>query len=276
VKDPADAGRRGRVIEELSLPKSKEDPNNVVVVVNWLQDMVRAIIKKVNDHAKMIKFTQKLADSKADQAEVSDMKAKVEALEAECDSVHQRSMKGNIIISSPATAHAASRTPAQLTKDPVTGHDRNEFEHEMCIRVIKEKTGITFPVSDIGACHALGRKGDNTSFIVRINNLRPGSAWDILAAGMLTGRNKADGSNFTDANVYLNFQLTKKRSDLLKAVREKRRSRVINKYGVDQNGKITVRAAPGARWVEVTSLAGLNTLCSAAPGPGNREYAARP
>jgi hypothetical protein len=48
---------------------------NVLVVVNWLINLVQKIMDKVNEHSKIIKFTQKVADDKADQEEFDHLEA---------------------------------------------------------------------------------------------------------------------------------------------------------------------------------------------------------
>ena len=135
----------------------------------------------------------------------------------------------------------------------------------MCARAILEKTGITLPLEDIAACHSLGSKTSNTTYIVRITNRKPSSAWDCLAAGMLTGRNKVTSDNFTGANLFLNFQLTKRNGELAKVVRLARKDGRIKKYGVDQNGRITAKVSDATSWEEVTSEAQLRQMVQDAP-----------
>ena len=135
----------------------------------------------------------------------------------------------------------------------------------MCCRLIKLKTGVEVPLSDITACHSLGNRGTDTSYLIKFGNRKIGSAWDILAAGMLTGRNNSTKENFTDANVFLNFQLTKKKSELSKLVRLSKSERKIMKYGTDQNGRITVKINQSCPWVEVASSAELENYINSPP-----------
>ena len=123
----------------------------------------------------------------------------------------------------------------------------------MCCRLIKLKSGVEVPLSDITACHSLGNRGTDTSYLIKFGNRKIGSAWDILAAGMLTGRNNDTKEAFTDANVFLNLQLSKKKAQLSKLVRVAKSEKKIIKYGTDQNGRITVRVNSSCPWVEVTS-----------------------
>ena len=133
----------------------------------------------------------------------------------------------------------------------------------MCARLIKLKTGIDVPLDDIVACHPLSKRGSDSSYIVRIANRRSDSAWAILAAGMLTGRNGVTKSNFTQDNIFINFQLTKKRSELVKVARQAKVDKKIKKYGVDQNGRLTIKVKPSSRWEEVSSSKDLENIISA-------------
>ena len=252
------SSRRPKVMEELSLDKDPAAEKNVIVVVNWLINFVNKIMEKVNQHAKLIKFNQKATEDKADQKEVADLQTKYDNLDKECDEVRQRGMKGNIIISSPNLQGKHSLIKHQKIKDPTSGAERLEYDHEMCIRMIKLKTGVDVPVHDVVAYHTLTKRGSESSYIVRIVNMRSGSAWSVLAAGMLTGRNNVTKSNFTQDNVFLNFQLTKKKNGLLSLVRKAKKDKKISKYGVDQNGKVTLKVKATSRWEEVTSSSDLD------------------
>ena len=117
------------------------------------------------------------------------------------------------------------------------------------------------PENDIVACHPLSKRGGEvTSYIVRIGNRRPGSAWDILAAGMLGGKNPTTKKYFSDDNVYVNFQLTKAKGHLSKVVREAKSKKEIKLYSVDQNGRITIKINDSTQWTEVKSSDHLQSL----------------
>ena len=140
----------------------------------------------------------------------------------------------------------------------------------MCSRLIFLKTGVVIPETDIVACHVLSKRGDVSSYIVRFGNQRPGSAWDTIASGMLTGKNKETKANFTDANVFLNFQLTKKRGELSKEVRKAKSEKKIVKYGTDQNGNITIRVKTTSPWVAVNCSADLHNYIAHPPADRSR------
>ena len=168
--------------------------------------------------------------------------------------MRQRGLKGNIIISSPESQNKKSLFAFKKVTDHVTGAVRVENDIELCCRLIHLKTGVSVPLQDITACHPLSKKVGSTSYVLRISNRKPGSAWDILAAGLLTGRNKFTKANFTDDNVFINFQLTNTRNNLAKAIRDAKKSRKVVKYGCDQNGNFTVKFKADSTWQVVGSI----------------------
>ena len=86
---------------------------------------------KVNDHASMIKFTQNIVDNKADQVELENLRIRNEALEIECDEVRQRSMKGNLILSSPNSQNNKSLLAFNQVTDAKTGSKRVESARDL-------------------------------------------------------------------------------------------------------------------------------------------------
>jgi len=286
-------------LEHLSSGPAGTDGN---VMINWLLDMTKTIIAKINQHGKLLKFTQRVVESKVSQEEVQELRvlvqelkatqeqreeeqvqvvqglrSKVKELEGECEDVRQRSMKGTLFLNSPHSSTADSLLlPRNTTVNEVL---RKETPVEVVTRAIFAKTGVRVPEQDLQACHTLGRPGasPNTSYIVRFSNLRPGSAWDILAAGLLTGRNKETKQNFdSSVALYLNFQLSRSKNQLAKVVRDAKRARRIAKYGIDQNGRVTVKVSVDSpSWVEVHSEEELTGLVVAAPPPATVSTARR-
>ena len=112
----------------------------------------------------------------------------VEVLRKHCDEVQQRSMKGNLIISSPNTQQRKSllRPQAGLLQGDLAKEDATS----LCCRLIELKTRIRVPKEDISACHILEGQGDNSSYIIRSHNLKPGSSWQALTAGLMTEKNR--------------------------------------------------------------------------------------
>ena len=247
---------------KLTLEPGPDTDKNIPVIINWLVKLVKGLVEKVNTHAELISFTRNVTDDKADRGEVEVLRAECEKLRIECDEVRQRHMKGNIIISSPELGNKPSLFLKKNIHDRQTNTTRTESQFEMIKRLIFLKTGVELPEEDIVTCHALSRRGGGavSSYIVRVGNMRPGSAWEIISAGMLNGKNPSSKEYFSKDNVYISFQLTKKKSDLAKAVRVAKVARKIKQYSIDQNGRITIRIQDSSAWTEVTSQVHLNDL----------------
>ena len=259
----------GNYVEELSLDKEEKSEKNISVVLNWLVKLVTDLWLKVSNQRDLI--TYNLENAEAKEAQLTILQKEVKDLQLYCDEIQQRSMKGNIIISSP---NLGNGNKASLMKQlTVDGGARLETVTEMCQRLIHMKTGVEVPHADITACHVLGRHGADSTYILRIHNRKPDSAWDILAAGMLNGKNKQSGNYFAnDVNVFINFQLTPARAKLLEEVKKERKSKRINSYGVDQNGRVTVRVGRKEEtgWAQVKSSADLQHCIASPPTPVRR------
>ena len=109
-----------------------------------------------------------------------------------------------------------------------------ESELDMVLRMVHDKTNVWIPHKDVAACHKFG-KAENNSFVLKIWNRKRFSAWDILSKAMLTGK------GFSDKNIFINFMLTTRRTELCKQVRQAKKDHLIKKYSVDQNGKIFIK-----------------------------------
>ena len=80
---------------------------------------------------------------------------------------------------------------------------------------------------------------------------------------------KVHGQCFTDANVFINYQVTKSRGEVLKHCREAKKAGSIRKYSTDQNGNISVQFVHRGTWTRVCSHSDLQQLIS-----GSRRQAA--
>ena len=159
---------------------------------------------------------------------------KMDDLEKKCDEGRQREMKGTIIVSSPQRGRIATEATIRTQDWGDNNTHGPESELDMVLRMVYEKTGVWFPYSDVAACHQFG-KAESHSFVLKIWNRNRFSSWDQLAQGMLTGK------GFSDQNIFINFMLTPRRTELSKQVRQAKKDRLIAKYSVDQNGKFFVK-----------------------------------
>merc|ERR1712240_160255 len=130
----------------------------------------------------------------------------------------------------------------------------------MIVRIVKKKTGVDIPVKDILACHQIGKK-ENHAYVIRLNDRKYGSAWHTLSEGMMAGFKTNDGFD-KDVNLFLNFQLTKKRAKLTKAVRQARKEQKIAKFYINQNGIIKIKKNMTDGYTEVKSESHLDNIIS--------------
>ena len=259
--------------------KTKDHADKAAVIINKLVKYFRTILENINTNNIFMKFNRDIIE--ANKAEIDDLKKKNNDLEKKCedvevlkqklssmerntDEIQQRSMKGNLIVSSP---NLQGKDSLLVRKQRLENGQviSQEDDTEMIVRLISANTGVNIPLVDISACHALNKQGLNTRYILRVTNRKPGSAWQTLSAGLLTGKNSSTGDHFTKANVFINFQLTKRRGDLAKEVRKAKYDKGIVKYGTDQNGKITVKVKDFSPWAEVTSIPHLRLLIADPP-----------
>ena len=86
------------------------------------------------------------------------------------------------------------------------------------------------PAEDIQALHRL----PNSTLVLRIWKRTEESAWTQLISAIKTGGNKA-------MNLYLNFHLTHRRSQLVYHLRQHKKNGVISKFQTDENGTVSVK-----------------------------------
>ena len=220
------------LLDDPEWKKASTSSDKTTVAVNWLVRFIGPIIDQINNLGDVIKnFADRLdlVEKKTDKAP-SDSEKTISDLQSELDEVRQRGMKGNLIVTSKERNGRDGQKIASLAKK----NNPSETDVSMVLRLIEVKTGVAVPVEDVQACHVLGRR-DSGSYIVRFQNRRPGSAWDNITTQMMTGR------DMSVSNVFLNFQLTKVRTDLSFKVRTAKRNHKIFSYSIDQNGKISIK-----------------------------------
>ena len=166
---------------------------------------------------------------------------KCSAIDKEYDEVRQRCLKGNLIVSSPVRTTSGGHNIPSLAKHEMFwdrfGNWRCETDMEMIQRLIELKTGVWVNERDVTACHPLGRREKNT-FIISISNRSPLSSWDMITRGMMSGEN-----NFSKDNIFINFQLTKRRGEIAQEVRKAKKDGLVKSYEIDMNGRIFVKYA---------------------------------
>ena len=239
-----------------------DNNKNIVTITDWIVSALKHVLTRVERHGEILTVhTEALAKpdialSVAKDEEIKTLKGELVDLTQEIDETRQRGIKGNLIVSSPQSEKANTIAHHETVRG------KRESDTDMIIRLILNKTGVTIDEKDVIACHQMGKKESHT-YVIRLGNRRQGSAWHILTEGMMTGKNPSSGINFDKGvNLYLNFQLTKKRAKLAKAVRQARTAQKIFKYYINQNGIIKVKKTNtfNDKYIEVKSEAQLNTM----------------
>ena len=235
---------------------SGDDNNSIPVALNWIVKLLKSMIEKLDEQGDIIRVhTDVLANPKevidVSKEEIDALKSENEKLKSEIDETRQRGMKGNIIISCPVRNGVSKAVHEEVTE---AGTKRLESDTELVLRLIREKTKISIPKDDVMACHPMSKKDKNT-YVIRILNRKPGSAWEALTACMMKASNMDK-----QVPVFLNFQLTDRRVHLAKDVRKAKTEQKIAGYSVDQNGRIKIRKNGGQTYESVKSVEHLNGM----------------
>ena len=172
----------------------------------------------------------------------------------------------------------ASLAIKPVVSDQEGGFHGVERHIDTALRMYKAKTGRQFDKSTIYKCHPIGKKmvgaregfkGFPDTYVIGFSQRCPGSEWDILQHGLLTGKQLNDPSSETPfqtkENVYINNLLTPRRSKLLvEEVKPAKKAGKILNYSVDQLGAIRVRVGQGrGRWHSITTSEEFNKLIGA-------------
>ena len=229
-------------------------------VINWVVQVLKEMLTTLDEQGDIMRVhSEALADPKgvigtASSKDFNALKEENAKLREEIDEIRQRGMKGNILVSSPA----GTNKPTLLIPQPKSTPDNrkvNESDVEMVLRVIKDKTNVVVPKEDITACHRVGKKETNT-FVVSFNNRKSGSAWEEVTAAMMKPKNMVK-----EKNVFLNFQLTKYRADLAKAVRQAKKDDRIAAFSIDRNGNIKIKKlAADKEYLKVKSVENMERM----------------
>ena len=233
-----------------------------VTITDWIVSALKDVITRVEEHGDILTVhTEALAHpqealSLAKDDEIKALKKELDTLNDEIDETRQRGIKGNLIVSSPEN----SKTKTIAVHE--TSGGKCESDTEMIIRIIEMKTGVAIDKKDVAACHRIGKK-ENNAYVIRINDRKAGSAWHTITEGMMTGKLPGGGTFAKEVNLFLNFQLTKKKATLAKAVRVARKEQKIAKFYINQNGVIKIKKTNTDIYTEVKSLDHLNSMiCS--------------
>ncbi len=188
------------------------------------------------------------------------------------DFIHQKSLKGIILVFSPENSAKQLKT---IIKSP---EDLNgETYTEQIIRLVNEHYGVKIPIQDIINCHPTKSGGA----IIRFGNRKANSAFDKLCSAIKSGRRKAkeggvgvgEGESqkgdrgaeegkertYADAtkndgkpNFWMTFMLSARRSNMIRELKQLKKNKKIHKFTSDENGEIYMMPKEGHPKIRLT------------------------
>ena len=211
------------------------DPTN-------LNDILHHILTAVNDLTASVHATQRECQRRTETQgkELRNLEKRMRISEDEQDECRQRSLKGNFIISSVAD-NSKQRVSLIKSDDQLAEDEETLTQH--VIALAKKKYNVAIDAEEIQACHRL----PNNQVILRLWKRTPGSSWSRLVAGIKSGMNAG-------YNVYFNFQLTRRRINLVYELRQLRKNKSIQKFFTDENGQISVIIREGGNKHRLTYI----------------------
>lgn len=158
------------------------------------------------------------------------------AQEHRIDAIQQRQLKGNLILTSKPNKDSFSLIKSE---SELSNAKLNVLDH--AISLIESKYKVAVKHNEIQACHFL----DKHTIILRYWDRKPTSSFWKLCEGIKTGGDR-------NINFYINFQLTKHRSELSFFLRQLKREAKIAAYYTDENGNISLAVKKGGQKIRVT------------------------
>ena len=188
------------------------------------------------------------------EKDVDTLKKQQRELDDSQDAMWQRNLKGNFIINSPDNPEKGLKTEI-LTDDQLKEKNTTFTEH--IIGLVKEHYGVDMPPEDISACHRL----KNGAALMKVWNRKNESAYSKLVNAVRTGgkagaerkkmrADKTPAKDLPKRNVFICFQMTRRRSELIKKLKSEKKANKITKFSSNQNGAITMTWKPTANGSE--------------------------
>lgn len=245
-----ETGRRGRSSDK-KVPE-KDEIAKIKTVFGLLLQYLQSIgegVPSINNLGGDIDSIQKrlstLENEMKEQKKEIERQKEVEARQKEqirrqddeIDEIQSRARKGNLIISSQSREGMKSKI---MSDDELKSMNLDLTTH--VLDLIKEKSGVTLPPSDIAALHRL--KGGN--IIVKIWNRAPNAAFWAIRESIFKPTNRS-------VNLYINFHLTNRRNGLLAHLRSLKREGKICRIFSNENGHLAFKINDEKNvWIDVT------------------------
>ena len=161
---------------------------------------------------------------------VAALEARVKDLESDADTTSQKLKTGSLILTQPQEGTIIRK------KEELEASGASVASHAS--QVIKAKTGVTVEESDFKAAYFL----PNGNVKVKFCEVKEGSKFKQVVEKI-----KMPLPDEKKVPVYLNFDLTKKRSALLYEVRRLKKQNKISRYFTDFDGSISIIKEEGSK-----------------------------
>ena len=170
------------------------------------------------------------------------------ATEDSLDAMWQRNLKGNFLINSPENPEKNLKT--EILSDDQLREKNISFTDHIRTLVLKHYD-VDIPREDISACHRL----KSGSALLRVWNRKNEAPYHDLVGKVRSGgkagaerkQARVDKTKLEDLpkrNVFICFQMTKKRSDIIKHLKSHKKSGKIIKFTSNHNGAISMSWIP--------------------------------
>lgn len=222
------------------------------------------VIKDTQDEVNQLRETiTKLEESNRELE-----KAKQEQV-FQLDETKQRSLKGQLIVSTPArTKGGVTTNPIPRQRSNQHGQVEKESDLSYVSRLISLRNKMVVDTRQVSAVHGIGptyevgtgadRFKEYSSFVIVFSDWKAGSNFQELSTYLTSGKNNQGQFCTTRENVFINFQLTPLRQKLAKAIREARWAKKIERDSVNENGQFKVKVQ--GSWRSIARVEELEVL----------------
>ena len=174
-------------------------------------DLLKAVVDDITKH---LLDEEKTKEKLLNKARIS---------EDEADAQNQKNLRGKFIITS------GGKESIVKNGDVLTAENSSPIAHAK--ELAMSKYGVDIPEAEIASCYSLKKGG----LVLSLWNLSQGSAFQKLVTIIRGNTSKKD------VNVYFNFMLTRRRSELLYEIRKLKKNGDIEKFFSDENGNISIQ-----------------------------------
>ena len=217
-----------KVTDNLATTKSNKNEKSIKEALDILK-------KAVCDLAKVVE-TNSVTNAENDSD--GKLKEQVRQHSDEIDIQKQKNLLGKIVISSTKKGDTSSSIKS---KETLKSEKVSLQAH--VVQLTKDKYNLEISENDIETCFHLPKGGIMVSFWKKSRD----SPFQKLASVIKTRTN-------VEKNLYFNFCLTKRRSELLFEIRKLKRNNLIDKFYSDEHGMISIKKLGSTSKDRITNI----------------------